>query len=166
MEICPMELLINSTFYRFLNCSQYNWSKRLLLLMTKMISFVNSLTSDERKSVLIFDDSLYNRNRSKKVELLTRVFDHTTHKFVKGFRMLTMGWSDGNTFLPVGFSLLSSQNPQKNSHQLNIGINALLLINEEMKQYNVLPMLCSMPTHPIRYRFSLLIRLDIAIGRV
>lgn len=102
-----------NTAYRFLNCGNYNWSKLLLLLMTKMISFVNSLTSDERKSVLIFDDSLYNRSRSKKVELLTRVFDHTTHKFVKGFRMLTMGWSDGNTFLPVGFALLSSQNPQK-----------------------------------------------------
>jgi hypothetical protein len=44
---------------------------------------------------------------------MTRVFDHTTHKFVKGFRMLTIGWSDGNTFLPIGFSLLSSQKQEK-----------------------------------------------------
>jgi hypothetical protein len=27
--------------------------------------------------------------------------------------MLTMGWSDGNSFMPVGFSLLSSQKPEK-----------------------------------------------------
>lgn len=71
------------------------------------------MTNDDRKSVLIFDDSLYSRSRSKKVELTTRVFGHTTHKFVKGFRMLTMGWSDGNTFLPIGFSLLSSRNQEK-----------------------------------------------------
>jgi hypothetical protein len=58
--------------------------------------------------VLIFDDSLFSRNRSKKVELLAKVFDHTTHKFFKGFRMLTLGWSDGNTFLPISFNLLSS----------------------------------------------------------
>ena len=32
---------------------------------------------------------------SKKVELLSRVFDHTGKKYLKGFRMLTLGWSDG-----------------------------------------------------------------------
>ena len=114
LEMKPEELSFRkNTAYRFLNSGHYNWSKLLLLLATKIIAFVNSLTSDDRQSVLIFDDSLYSRSRSKKVELMTRVFDHTTHKYVKGFRMLTMGWSDGNTFLPIGFSLLSSQKPEK-----------------------------------------------------
>lgn len=36
------------------------------------------------------------------------VFNQTTSKFVRGFRMLTLGWSDGNTFIPLCFSLLSS----------------------------------------------------------
>jgi len=102
-----------NTAYRFLNAGHFNWAKLLLLLATRLIMFINSLTSDIRQSVIIFDDSLFNRGRSKKVELLTRVFDHTTHKFVNGFRMLTMGWSDGNTFMPIGFSLLSSQKPEK-----------------------------------------------------
>jgi hypothetical protein len=102
-----------NTAYRFLNAGHFNWAKLLLLLATRLIVFINSLTSDNRQSVIIFDDTLYSRSRSKKVELLSRVFDHTTHKFVKGFRMLTMGWSDGNTFMPVGFSLLSSQKPEK-----------------------------------------------------
>ena len=114
LEMKPEDLSFRkNTAYRFLNCGHYNWSKLLLLLASKIIAFVDSLTSDDRNSVLIFDDSLYSRSRSKKVELMTRVFDHTTHKFVKGFRMLTMGWSDGNTFLPVGFSLLSSQKQEK-----------------------------------------------------
>jgi hypothetical protein len=42
------------------------------------------------------------------VELLSRVHDHTVNRFVKGFRMLTLGWSDGHTFVPIDFSLLSS----------------------------------------------------------
>ena len=47
------------------------------------------------------DDSMFSRNCSKKVELLARVYDHVSHSYVKGFRMLTLGWSDGNTFLPL-----------------------------------------------------------------
>lgn len=102
-----------NTAYRFLNSSSYNWSKLLLLLVTAIIHGINQLTSDDRVTVLIVDDSLYNRSRSKKVELLSRVFDHTTHKFIKGFRMLTIGWSDGTTFLGAAFSLLTSRYEKK-----------------------------------------------------
>ena len=102
-----------NTAYRFLNSSNYNWARLLLLLITTIIDGINQLTSKDRVNVLIADDSLYDRSRSKKVELLSRVFDHTTHKFVKGFKMLTIGWSDGNTFLPVAFSLLSSRHEKK-----------------------------------------------------
>lgn len=102
-----------NTAYRFLNSSKYNWSRLLLLLVTMIINSINQLTSKDRVNVLIADDSLYDRSRSKKVELLSRVFDHTTHKFVKGFKILTIGWSDGNTFLPAAFSLLSSRYEKK-----------------------------------------------------
>ena len=76
-----------NTAYRFLNSSNYNWARLLLLLVTIIIETTNKLTSNDRVSVLIVDDSLYDRSRSKKVELLSRVFDHTTRKFVKGFKM-------------------------------------------------------------------------------
>ncbi|GLB31529.1 transposase [Lacrimispora amygdalina] len=102
-----------NTAYRFLNCSSYNWARLLLLLVTTIIESINSLTSDERVNVFIVDDSLFDRSRSKKVELLSKVFDHTTHRYVKGFKMLTLGWSDGTTFLPVAFSLLSSRQDKR-----------------------------------------------------
>lgn len=102
-----------NTAYRLLNSSSFNWARLLLLLITMIISKINSLTSEDRASVLIVDDSLYDRSRSKKVELLSKVFDHTTHKFVKGYKMLTLGWSDGTTFLPVAFSLLSSRQEKR-----------------------------------------------------
>ena len=96
--------------YRFLNSPNFNWRKFLLLLSSTIIkNFLKPLTSDDRMNVFVVDDSLYSRNRSKHVELLARVMDHVDHKFVKGFRLLTLGWSDGNTFLPLAFNLLSSE---------------------------------------------------------
>ena len=97
-----------NTYYRFLNESSYNWKKFLLLLAAKVISVFDNLTRPERVKVLILDDSVIKRNRSKKVELLARVYDHVEHKFQKGFTLLTLGWSDGYSFIPVGFNLLSS----------------------------------------------------------
>ncbi len=97
-----------NTAYRFLNAGHFNWEKLLHLVMVRLIAELDRLTEKDRQSVLIVDDSLFSRGRSKKVEMMAKVFDHTSHKFCKGFRMLTLGWSDGNSFLPVSFNLLSS----------------------------------------------------------
>ena len=96
------------TYYRFLNYSKYAWRKFLNALVYKVITNFDSLTSASRVRVFILDDSVYSRSRSKQVELLARVFDHANSKFVKGFTMLTLGWSDGFSFIPVDFSMLSS----------------------------------------------------------
>lgn len=101
-----------NTGYRFLNSGRFNWERFLRLFMTNQIAAIDRLTDKDRQSVLIFDDSLLSRNRSKKVELLAKVFDHTTGRYMKGFRMMTLGWSDGNSFLPIAFHLLSSQKPK------------------------------------------------------
>lgn len=105
-----------NAIYRFLNNPQYNWRRFLLVLSPFTIMKVSSLTRHDRPKVLIVDDSSYERNRSKKVELLARCFDHSSQKmrYYKGFRMLTLGWSDGATFLPIDFALLSSTNSQIN----------------------------------------------------
>jgi len=98
------------TVYRFLNSTHFNWRKFLLLLSSSIIkNDIEPLTSDDRVNVLIVDDSFYSRTRSKSVELLANVFDHVDRKYKKGFRLLTLGWSDGNTFLPLAFTLLSSE---------------------------------------------------------
>lgn len=57
-------------------------------------------------------DSMFERNRSKKVELLARVYDHAKHAYRFWFRMLTLGWSNGSTFMPVNSILLSTENRQ------------------------------------------------------
>jgi hypothetical protein len=108
------DIPVKDAVYRFLNRSTYSWRRFLLLLSAHSIEKVSKLTNHERIKVLIIDDSSYDKNRSKSLELLARCFDHASQKmrFYKGFRMLTLGWSDGTstTFMPVDFSLLSSKN--------------------------------------------------------
>jgi hypothetical protein len=94
--------------YRFLNHSGYAWRRFLQSLSGETITRMESLTSVNRVTALIFDDSMFERNRSKTVEMLARFKDHATGAFYKGFRMLTMGWSDGHSFVPMDFALLSS----------------------------------------------------------
>ena len=99
------------TVYRFMKMIQINWIRFTTTLAERIIKeAIRPLDSEERVNVLIIDDSMFERNRSKKVELLAKVYDHAKHAYKFGFRMLTLGWSDGNTFLPVNSILLSSEN--------------------------------------------------------
>ena len=98
------------TVYRFMKMTQINWIRFTTILSSRIIKdAVLPLDSKERANVLILDDSMFERNRSKKVELLAKVYDHAKHIYRFGFRMLTLGWSDGSTFLPVNSILLSSE---------------------------------------------------------
>ena len=94
--------------YEFLKNPRYNWRKFLLSLVTVVVRFMDVLTSEQREKVLIIDDSLYDRSRSKVVELLAWVHDHNAGRSLKGFKLLTLGWSDGVSFLPLDFILCSS----------------------------------------------------------
>ena len=76
--------------YDLLKGSHSNWRRFLLTLGVWLYRFFNRLTGDQRESLLIIDDSTYDRSRSKKVKLLNRVWDHTAGRFIKGFRMLTL----------------------------------------------------------------------------
>ena len=97
------------TVYRFISSLTANWRRFLLLLSTRVIvQKLLPLTDESTTKVLIADDTLYLRDRSKHVELLARVHDHNTGRYHRGFRMLTLGWSDGNSFVPMLLSMLSS----------------------------------------------------------
>ena len=97
------------TVYRFLNSPFHNWRKVLSFLALKAIAFLAPLTSAKERKVFIFDDSVYNRNRSKKLELLSTVYDHVENKYVRGFRMLTLALTDGTSLVPMDFALLGSK---------------------------------------------------------
>ena len=80
--------------YRFMKMVQINWMRFTTILASRIINnAILSLDSEDRANVLIIDDSMFERNRSKKAELLPKVYDHAKHKYLFGFRMLTLGWS-------------------------------------------------------------------------
>ena len=99
------------TSYRFMNSCRIHWRRFTTELAAAIIhATLAPLTQADRINVLILDDSIYHRARSKKVELLARLYDHAKKEFSYGFRMLTLCWSDGNTLLPVSHTLLSTEN--------------------------------------------------------
>ena len=103
-----------NTFYRFLNSSKTNWLRFTSLLAADIVNNeIKELTDESRKNIFIIDDSLFNRTSCKKTELGSKVFDHTGMNYKKGYRILTLSWSDGNTLIPVNSCLLASS---KESH--------------------------------------------------
>lgn len=99
--------------YEFLKNPRYNWRKFLLSLVTVVVRFMDVLTDEQREKVLIIDDSTYDRSRSKVVELLAWVHDHNANRSLKGFKLMTLGWSDGVSFLPLDFILCSASKASK-----------------------------------------------------
>ena len=99
----------DDTLARFLGNPLHNW-RHLLLSLTRCIlhDCIQDLTSKTRIKCLIVDDSIYSRNRSKKVELLAWVYDHSIGRMMKGFRMLTLAWTDGYSTFGLDFALLGA----------------------------------------------------------
>ncbi len=96
------------TVYRLMNDPHNNWRTFLLRFSTSVIEKIHRLTDPQTHlRTLILDDSTFYRNRSQKVPGLARLWDHALQKGYKGYRMLTLGFSDGYSFLPIDFSLLS-----------------------------------------------------------
>ena len=102
------ETFSKNTYYRFLNSTKTNWLRFTTLLSKKVAASIEPLTDETRVNAFVVDDSLFERTSCKKTELGSRVFDHTSMKYRKGYRLMTLGWTDGNTFLPINSSLLAS----------------------------------------------------------
>lgn len=111
-----------NAYYRFLNRAKTNWLKFTTLLSVSVVnSFMRDLTSDDRKDVFIVDDTLFSRTGYKHTDMVARVFDHADMRYRKGFRLLTLGWSDGNSFVPINSCLVSSRNEKNQLGIMDIG---------------------------------------------
>ncbi|MFW5677239.1 MAG: transposase [Acetivibrio ethanolgignens] len=109
------------TVYRFMKMVHINWIRFTSVLCSRIIrDAILPLNDEDRVNVLIIADSMFERNRSKKVELLAKVYDHAKHAYRDGFRMLTLGWSDGSTLLPINSVLLTSEKKTKRINEAEI----------------------------------------------
>ena len=100
------------TVYRFLNEGCYHWEKFLLSLAVAATNLVRSWSNTSQNTLaLVVDDTLFKRNRSRKVELLSWVRDHKDGRYYRGFNMLNVAWTDGKTIIPCLFRMAASSNP-------------------------------------------------------
>ena len=73
--------------YRFLCNPKYDWQSLMFYIATFIIRFICELNKDNKEQIncLVVDDTMIERSRGKKVELLSRQFNHVIGKTVKGF---------------------------------------------------------------------------------
>ena len=65
------------TACRFMKMNCINWIRFTTALSSRIIGqSIYDLTSNQRVNAFVIDDSMFERGRSKKVELLTKVWDH------------------------------------------------------------------------------------------
>lgn len=101
--------------YRFLSNPKYDWQSLMFNIATFIIRFICDLNKDNKEQIncLVVDDTMIERCRGKKVELLSRQFNHVIGKTVKGFTDLALGWTDGINHIPV-LSYLIASSREKN----------------------------------------------------
>ena len=102
------ESFSKNTFYRFMNSVRMNWLRFTTLLSKAVIDTLEPLTNEDRVNAFVVDDSLFERTSCKKTELSSRVFDHVSMRYTKGYRLISVVLTDGNTFVPINSALLAS----------------------------------------------------------
>ena len=87
-----------STYYRFLENANYNWSKFLSLLSHSASKLMTE--NDAKVKYFVLDDTV-REVTGKLVEGASYIFDHVKGKSVLGFQKLVLGVFDGEHFIPV-----------------------------------------------------------------
>ena len=95
------------------------------------------LDSKDRANVLIIDDSMFERNRSKKVELLAKVYDHAKHKYRFGFQMLTLLETAKKAAIPAKYVLFDSwfSSPSTLHAVKGIGYDVIGMVKKTPKMF-------------------------------
>lgn len=102
------------TYYRALTNQKMDWRNLLLIFVKRYLSFDRDFTTpkDDYKC-LIFDDTDIEK-RGKKIEGVSKIFDHVDHRFIFGFKLLVAGYWNGSVFIPVDFSFHRENKDNKN----------------------------------------------------
>jgi len=93
------------TFYRIKNSQSICWRMLLWLFAAKFKALSDSrLDKPNGPRCMVFDDSIITKT-GKNIEMVSRVFDHVTRRYLLGFKLLVMGYWDGTSFIPLDFSM-------------------------------------------------------------
>ena len=93
-------------FYRLLERPNMNWRNLLIRMAQAFIRIVKEVGDATDFKYAIIDDTTLEKT-GKTIESISKVFNHTTHSFVLGFKALVLAVSDGKSNVPFDFSLHS-----------------------------------------------------------
>ncbi len=132
---------------RFISNSKHNWSLLMLLIAKTAVSLISALNDKGHVYTLCVDDTVIERPRGKKIEGLSRTYNHVIGKTVKGYANLLITWTDGITNIPVASELMSSRKDDCiiRSHNKRIDkrcAGAKRRANSVMRKPNLLIKLC------------------------
>lgn len=100
-------------FYRFLTRPDMDWRKLLYRVVQSFISIVCQKSAEPTQwRYAIVDDTTIEKTGST-MEQITKVFDHTSHDYVLGYKLQLLALSDKKTTIPVDFSLHAEQGKNK-----------------------------------------------------
>lgn len=91
-------------FYEVKNNEFIDWRKLLLLHAKRFMYLIKNNIQSDKITAIIFDDSTMEK-AGKKIEKISRVNDHVSGRFILGFKLLVCGFWDGESFIPIDFSL-------------------------------------------------------------
>lgn len=102
------------SYYRLKNNSEIDW-RSLLCLFSKRFKQLGEQKGDTTTNLprcLIVDDSDCLK-RGKQIEFIGKIFNHVLHKSMLGFKLLTLGYWDGKSMIPLDFSLHNEKGKNK-----------------------------------------------------
>lgn len=115
--VSPQVFGDDNAYYRFLNNPLVPWRKIMTAFILQYIKSVDRVSIDQSETsspqCLICDDSILEKSGFK-IETIGKVFDHSSHKYLLGIKLLVLGLWDGKSFVPLDFSLHHEVGKNKN----------------------------------------------------
>ena len=95
-----------NTLYRLMRDERVDWRRVLGTLASRTLDYIaaNTERGEGRPRCLVVDDTDIAKS-GMRIEKIGRVFSHTEHRHIVGFKGLLMGLSDGVSFHPLDFTL-------------------------------------------------------------
>ncbi len=115
--------------YDIKNNPLINWRKLLSLHAKRFMYLINNNINLKSDNVTAFvaDDTLVEKT-GKKIEKVSYVHNHTSSgkTYILGFKLLVLGFWDGESFIPIDFSLHREKGNQKAADKLRSAVKMSL----------------------------------------
>jgi len=103
-------------YYSLINNPRIDWRRIVNHFSRGFVNTIRSKSSDgptETPRCMIIDDTTLEKT-GKRMEFIGKVFDHCTHSYPLGMKVLTLGWWDSKSFIPLDFSIHHEPGKKKN----------------------------------------------------